>query len=88
MEAKGRDYPSHGATIRKWFTDDRLAGKVPRPPHQPSYDIEAFEAGGFELPRPAGLAGGRENGGRVTASPRASAQSRYWIAEPRTPEPV
>ena len=50
MEAKGRDYPSHGATIRKWFTDDRLAGKVPRPPHQPSYDIEAFEAGGFELP--------------------------------------
>ena len=49
MEAKGRDYPSHGATIRKWFTDDRLAGKVPRPPHQPSYDIEAFEAGGFEL---------------------------------------
>ena len=50
MEAKGRDYPSHGATIRKWFTDDRLAGKVPRPPHQPSYDIEAFEAGGFDLP--------------------------------------
>ena len=50
MEAKGRDYPSHGATIRKWFTDDRLAGKVIRPPHQPSYDIEAFEAGGFELP--------------------------------------
>ena len=49
MEAKGRDYPSHGATIRKWFTDDRLAGKVPRPPHQPSYDIEAFAAGGFEL---------------------------------------
>ena len=49
MEAKGRDYPSHGATIRKWFTDDRLAGKVPRPPHQPSYDIEAFEAAGFEL---------------------------------------
>ena len=50
MEAKGRDYPSHGATIRKWFTDDRLAGKVPRPPHQPSYDIEAFEQGGFDLP--------------------------------------
>ena len=49
MEAKGRDYPSHGATIRKWFTDDRLAGKVIRPPHQPSYDIEAFAAGGFEL---------------------------------------
>ena len=50
MEAKGRDYPSHGATIRKWFTDDRLAGKVPRPPHQPSYDIGAFEQGGFDLP--------------------------------------
>ncbi len=50
MEARGVDYPNHEATIRKWYSDDRLAGKVPRPPHQPSFDLAAFDAGGFDLP--------------------------------------
>ena len=51
MEAKGRDYPSHGATIRKWFTDDRLAGEGPpaRPISRATIS-RPFEQGGFDLP--------------------------------------
>lgn len=65
IASSGSRYASHEATIRKWFTDDASGGKAPRQGcgakafrrgglpleagHNPSFDLGAFEQGGFEL---------------------------------------
>lgn len=53
MASKSVSYSNHGATIRKWFAEDKVRGKLPsKGDSSRSYDIEAFDKGGFDLPDP------------------------------------
>ena len=47
MEATGAQYPNHFARLIKWEMEDRKRGKKHG---KPSFDLEAFEKQGFDLP--------------------------------------
>ena len=52
MESTGKTYANHYATLLRWEKKDREKAVRRGKDHDRSYDIEAFDKGGFDLPDP------------------------------------